>query len=243
TFEGDSPTFSDLQQKLIEFKRSENASEQDKAICDKLARLLHPWVSSPFNNQTDISLTARWTLFDVTAVRNTPLYKPIAYIISDFIDGQVKETREPKIIVFDENHLNLDCEPLTKLQAMMAREYLKYNAVLYVSTQFTEDFLSSDDGRAILGDCHTRILFHDASISKEACTFFNLSPVEIDIVRRAKTGEQGYSEALVITETKDLSVRTKIMIESYDFEHPIITSSPQELKLMEAALYGEGGAT
>lgn len=234
TFNGLSPTFSDLQQELREFSRSENASQQDKAICDKLARLLHPWVNSQFNAQSNIELKARWILFDITAVRNTPMFEPAAYLIMDFIDGQVKETRDPKLVVFDEDHLILQSKPIRTFQQMMSREYAKYRAGLTVASQLTEDYLSTEEGRAILDNCPTAFLLHHDSISKQMQDYFNLNQLEREVILKAETGRRGYSEALLIAE----SAKTKLLIESYGFEHPVITSSPEELKLMEEEIYG-----
>ena len=226
TYNGLSPIFTDLQNELKEFSKSNEAYVQDRAICEKLIRLLEPWITGAYsilNRQTNIILRARWIHFDVSLLRNTNMFKPLAYLIMDFIDGQVKQTLQPKFCLFDEVHLFLDV--VDKELERMLREYRKYAAGVLLASQSAEDFMETPSGRAILDNTPVTILLKHDNIGEGMQRRWRFTPAEQTLIKRAATGSEGYSEALFIAENS----RSKISILAFPFEHGIITTKPEEL--------------
>jgi len=224
-FTGKSPIFSDIEKTLRGFKDSHEASTQDRNIADKLARMIHPWTKTVFNNQTNIKLDSRWIVFDISSVRGTPSFMPVSFMVMDFIYSQCVQSAKPKMLLFDECHLILDNKIIREELAVFAREMGKYNAALTVASQSAEDFLRYPEGRTILGNCPVTILMRHEAIGEEMQKYWRFTPAEQNLIKRAATGSGGYSEGLIIAENS----RSKILFMADHHEHPFITTKPEEL--------------
>ena len=227
TFSGDSPIFLDMQQEMKEFAKSPEAYPQDRAICEKLIRLLEPWVTGPYsglNHQTNISLKARWITFDISLLRGTPMFVPLAYLIMDFINAQVKQDSSTKLCLFDEVHLILSQKIIRVELEKMLREFRKYNAGVWLASQSAEDFLQYPEGRVMLDNCPINVLMKHDIIGEQMQERWKFTISEQTLIKRAATGREGYSEALFIAENS----RSKLIIVSFPFEHELIKRAWEE---------------
>lgn len=224
-FMGESPVFSDVEKTLRDFKKSQEASIQDRNIADKIARMIHPWTKTVFNRQTNIKLDSRWIVFDISSVRGTPSFMPVAFMVMDFIYSQCVQSAKPKMLLFDECHLILDNKIIREELAVFAREMGKYNAALTVASQSAEDFLRYPEGRTILGNCPVTILMRHEAVGNEMQKYWRFTPAEQNLIKRAATGSGGFSEGLIIAENS----RSKILFMADPHEYPFITTKPEEL--------------
>lgn len=189
-------------------------------LCERLDKYVHGSLANVFNAQTNIELNNRLVIFDIKDLPES-LRQIMMLIISNFVQNQVKAKPEKRLLVIDEGWMLLEHEESARFVAGLVRRARKYYLGVSIISQQANDFLHSDYGRAIASQSALRILMRqDTTTIKNVVSEFNLSEYEHNLLLTC-----GRGEALLIADQNHVAVK----IVASDKEHPLITTSPQEL--------------
>ena len=189
-------------------------------LCERLDKYVHGSLANVFNAQTNIKLDNRLVIFDIKDLPES-LRQIMMLIISNFVQNQVKAKPEKRLLVIDEGWMLLEHEESARFVAGLVRRARKYYLGVSIISQQANDFLHSDYGRAIASQSALRILMRqDTTTIKNVVSEFNLSEYERSFLLTCERGD-----ALIIADQNHVAVK----IVASDKEHPLITTSPQEL--------------
>jgi conjugal transfer ATP-binding protein TraC len=189
-------------------------------LCERLDKYVHGSLANVFNSQTNIALTNRLIIFDIKDLPES-LRQIMMLIISNFVQNQVKAKPEKRLLVIDEGWMLLEHEESARFVAGLVRRARKYYLGVSIISQQANDFLHSEYGRAIASQSALRILMRqDTTTIKNVVSEFNLSEYERSFLLTCERGD-----ALLIADQNHVAVK----IVASDKEHPLITTSPQEL--------------
>jgi len=189
-------------------------------LCERLDKYVHGSLANVFNAQTSIELDNRLVIFDIKDLPES-LRQIMMLIISNFVQNQVKAKPEKRLLVIDEGWMLLEHEESARFVAGLVRRARKYYLGVSIISQQANDFLHSEYGRAIASQSALRILMRqDTTTIKNVVSEFNLSEYEKSFLLTCERGD-----ALVIADQNHVAVK----IVASEKEHPLITTSPQEL--------------
>ncbi len=189
-------------------------------LCERLEKYISGSLADVFNAQTNIKLDNRLIIFDIKDLPES-LRQIMMLIIANFVQNQVKAKPEKRLLVIDEGWMLLEHEESARFVAGLVRRARKYYLGVSIISQQANDFLRSDYGRAIASQSALRILMRqDTTTIKNVVSEFNLSEYERSFLLTCERGD-----ALLIADQNHVAVK----IVASDKEHPLITTSPQEL--------------
>jgi conjugal transfer ATP-binding protein TraC len=189
-------------------------------LCERLEKYITGSLSQVFNHHTDIDINNRLIVFDIKDL--TDSMRPLMMlVIANFVSNLVKNKPQKRLLVIDEAWLLLEEQDSAKFISGLVRRARKYYLGVSIITQAANDFLSNEYGKAIASQSAIRILMRqDTTTIKNVVSEFNLSEFEHNYLLNSDRGE-----CLVIVEQTHVSVK----IIASNFEHPLITTNPQEV--------------
>jgi len=212
TAKNEQPLLEDLYAKLGELGQAK--------LCERLYKYIGGSLANVFNAQTNIKLGNRLVIFDIKDLPEN-LRQIMMLIIANFVQNQVKVKPEKRLLVIDEGWMLLEHEESARFVAGLVRRARKYYLGVSIISQQANDFLHSDYGRVIASQSALRILMRqDTTTIKGVVSEFNLSEYEQSFLLTC-----GRGEALLVADQNHVAVK----IVASDKEHPLITTSPQEL--------------
>jgi len=152
------PTLTDLYLRL-----------QKKPGAQNLAMLLKPFLRGNslgmFDCETDVDMDAPVVVFDTRDVKEefTRFYSMsviLAWVWQKFAQ---RDRRVPKRVVLDEAWMFMRYPDSAASLESLARRGRKYNTSLVVASQQIEEFISREQGRAVINNCATLVLLQQAS--------------------------------------------------------------------------------
>lgn len=208
----DFPKLKDFYQTLKTMKQKDLASKLEKFVKGSL--------STVFDKKTNIKLNNRLVVFDIKDLPES--IRPIMMmIVANFVNSEVKSKPQKRILVIDEGWLLLDQEDSAKFISGLTRRARKYFLGVSIISQQANDFLNSNEGRAIASQSALRILLkQDTTTIKKVSKEFNLSSFEEQFLLTCDRGE-----ALIIADQNHVAVK----IVASDKEHGLLTTDPREL--------------
>ena len=208
----DFPKLKDFYQILKTMKQKDLASKLEKFVKGSL--------STVFDKKTNIKLNNRLVVFDIKDLPES--IRPIMMmIVANFVNSEVKSKPQKRILVIDEGWLLLDQEDSAKFISGLTRRARKYFLGVSIISQQANDFLNSNEGRAIASQSALRILLkQDTTTIKKVSKEFNLSSFEEQFLLTCDRGE-----ALIIADQNHVAVK----IVASDKEHGLLTTDPREL--------------
>jgi hypothetical protein len=164
--------------------------EDTYGLSDRLERYLHL-----FPARTHLSLENRYIDFNIRELNET--LKPIGlFIITEFLWTKMRQARRSNtissntIILIDEAWLLMQFRQGAKFLEEFARRIRKYGGGLWCTTQNSDDFLSSDEGKTILAMSTMKFLMkQDSSKIDSVVDTFKLSPGQRSFLLGARRGE------------------------------------------------------
>lgn len=194
--------------------------QEQVALCERLDKYVYGSLKSVFDSQTNIQLTNRLVVFDIKDLPES-LRQIMMLIISNFVQNQVKAEPAKRLLVIDEGWMLLEHEESARFVAGLVRRARKYYLGVSIISQQANDFLRSEYGRAIASQSSLRILMRqDTTTIKGVVSEFALSEYENSYLLTC-----GRGDALIIADQNHVAVK----VVASDKEHPLITTSPQEL--------------
>ena len=99
----------------------------------------------------------------------------------------VSKKNKEKVVAIDETWMFLKYPESANFLETLARRGRKYNTSLIVASQFLDEFLLNDEGKAIIKSCSTTMLMKQASGNlSEITDFFNLAKGTEDFLMSAR---------------------------------------------------------
>jgi hypothetical protein len=159
-------------------------------LSQRLERYLHL-----FPSRTRISLDNRYIDFNIRELNED--LKPIGlFIITEFLWTKMRQARRSNIIksntiiLIDEAWLLMKFNQGAKFLEEFARRIRKYGGGLWCTTQNSDDFLGSDQGKTILAMSTMKFLMkQDSSTIESVVRTFNLSAKQKAFLLGARRGE------------------------------------------------------
>ncbi len=159
-------------------------------LSERLERYLHM-----FPTRTRVVLDNRFIDFNIRELNDT--LKPIGlFLITEFLWTKIRQARaadtpQPNtIILIDEAWLLMQFQQGAKFLEELARRIRKYGGGLWCTTQNSDDFLSSDEGKTILAMATMKLLMkQDSSTIDSVVHTFHLSHGQKSFLLGARRGE------------------------------------------------------
>ncbi|GCF06804.1 VirB4 family type IV secretion system protein [Dictyobacter arantiisoli] len=160
-------------------------------LSERLERYLHL-----FPSRTKVVLDNRFIDFNIRELNNT--LKPVGlFLITEFLWTKMRQARQAlegeaknTIVLIDEAWLLMQFQQGAKFLEEFARRIRKYGGGLWCTTQNSDDFLSSDEGKTILAMATMKFLMkQDSSTIDSVTKTFRLSPRQRSMLLGARRGE------------------------------------------------------
>jgi hypothetical protein len=164
--------------------------EDTFGLSERLERYLHL-----FPGRTRVVLDNRFVDFNIRELNDT--LKPIGlFLITEFLWTKMRQARQAlapqrnSIVLIDEAWLLMQFPQGAKFLAEFARRIRKYGGGLWCTTQNSEDFLGSEEGRTILSMATMKFLMkQDSSTIESVMRTFRLSNGQRNYLLAARRGE------------------------------------------------------
>lgn len=212
------PLMEDLYKALIGMEEPEA-----RGLADRIEKFVKGSFVGIFDQPSNVNLKNPFTVFSVRDLEDA--LRPTAmFIILDYIWTKVRREMKKRILVVDEAWYLMKYPDSASFLYSMAKRARKYYLGLTTITQDTEDFLSSDYGKAIITNSSIQILMkqHPAAIEKVGSVFY-LSEGEKHLLLSADIGE-----GLFFAGQNHVAIQVVASPE----EHRLITSKPEEVLRM-----------
>ncbi|BCL78075.1 ATP-binding protein [Ktedonobacteria bacterium brp13] len=159
-------------------------------LSERLERYLHL-----FPTRTRVSLNNGFIDYNIRELNDA--LKPIGlFLITEFLWTKIRQARQSNvpqpntIILIDEAWLLMQFPQGAKFLEELARRIRKYGGGLWCTTQNSDDFLSSDEGKTILAMATMKFLMkQDSSTIDSVVHTFHLSPGQKGFLLGARRGE------------------------------------------------------
>jgi type IV secretory pathway VirB4 component len=163
------PTLSDLHAKLSAKNGTEN-------LCVILKPFLRENSLGMFDCETTVDLDTRVVTFDFSGVKDefTKLYAMFVVLSWAWHKFALRHEGN-KMVVVDEAWMFAKWPESARFLETLARRGRKHHTGLVVASQHIEEFISREEGRAVISSCATRVLLgQNPTVAEEVARAFNL---------------------------------------------------------------------
>ena len=168
TFKNEPPLLEDLYKVFIGMETAET-----KELADRLEKFVQGSASGIFNQKSNFDIKNPFTVFGVCDLEEN--LRPVAmYIVLDYIWNRVRIDKRKRVLVVDEAWYLIKQKDSGAYLHSFAKRARKYQLGLTTITQDVEDFLATDEGKAIITNSSLQIILKQstAAIEKISETFF-----------------------------------------------------------------------
>lgn len=184
TFSNEMPLLEDLYKILIGME-----TDEAKELAVRLEKFVSGSAAGIFNQRSNFDIKNQLTVFGIRDLEEN--LRPVAmYIILDYIWNRVRRDQRRRILVVDEAWYLIKQKDSGAYLHSFAKRARKYKLGLTTITQDVEDFLSTDEGKAIITNSSLQIILKQstAAVEKIAEVFF-LTGGEKHFLLQAGVGE------------------------------------------------------
>ncbi|NCU31846.1 MAG: hypothetical protein EOM23_02670, partial [Candidatus Moranbacteria bacterium] len=205
--------------KLIDFYKTLKKMKK-RDLCNRLERFVKGSLANIFDSQTNIELNNRLIVIDIKDL-NESIRPIMMLVVANFVNSQVKEKPQKRILVIDEGWILLQQEESARFVSGLVRRARKYFLGVTIISQQASDFLSQEYGRAIASQSSLRVLMkQDTTTIKKVTEEFHLSGWEQRFLLTCDRGE-----ALIIADQNHVALK----VIASEKEHPLLTTDPKEI--------------
>lgn len=209
-------------------------TEAARNLSFKLEKFIKGSFRGIFDQKSNIDIRNEFTVFGIKEMEDE--LRPIAmFIILDFIWTRIRRDLKRRILVVDEAWYLMKYPDSASFLKSLAKRARKYYLGVTTITQDVEDFLSSEDGKAIVTNSSLQLLLKQSTAAIDRLQqVFYLSEGEKRLLLSADVGE-----GLFFAGQNHVALR---VVASPD-EHYVITTNPQEVinrRNMQAAAAQQG---
>ncbi len=168
TFKNEPPLLEDLFKVLIGMETPEG-----KELADRLEKFVTGSASGIFNQQSNFDIKNRFTVFGIRDLEEN--LRPVAmYIVLDYIWNKVRRERKKRVLVVDEAWYLIKNKDSGAYLFSFVKRARKYLLGLTTITQDVEDFIATNEGRAIITNSSLQIILKQstAAVDKITQTFY-----------------------------------------------------------------------
>ncbi len=168
TFKNEPPLLEDLYKVLIGME-----TQEAKELADRLEKFVSGSASGIFNQQSNFDIKNPFTVFGIRDLEEN--LRPVAmYIILDYVWNRIRKERKKRVLVVDEAWYLIKNKDSGSYLYSFAKRARKYLLGLTTITQDVEDFLSTDEGKAIITNSSLQIILKQstAAVEKISETFY-----------------------------------------------------------------------
>ena len=194
-------------------------------LASRLEKFIKGSLAGIFNQQSNLDIKNPFTVFCMKDLESE--LRPIAmFIILDFIWTKVKRQLKKRVLIVDEAWYLMKQPDSAMFIYSIAKRARKYYLGLTTITQDVEDFLGTDQGKAIITNSSVQILLKQspAAIDKVAEVFY-LSGGEKHFLLSCDIGE-----GLFFAGPSHVAMRIVASPEEYE----LVTSKPEEVLRKQA---------
>lgn len=168
SFKNEPPLMEDLYKVFIGMETPEG-----REMADRLEKFVKGSAAGIFNQQSNFDIKNRFTVFGIRDLEEN--LRPVAmYIVLDYIWNRVRKEPKKRVLVVDEAWYLIKNKDSGAYLHSFAKRARKYHLGLTTITQDVEDFLSTDEGRAIITNSSLQIILKQstAAVDKITETFY-----------------------------------------------------------------------
>jgi type IV secretory pathway VirB4 component len=184
TFKLQPPLLEDLYKILLGMETPEA-----KELADRLEKFVRGSAAGIFNQQSNFDIKNPFTIFGIRDLEEN--LRPVAmYIVLDYIWNTVRKSKKKRILVVDEAWYLIKNKDSGAYLHSFAKRARKYQLGLTTITQDVEDFLSTEEGKAIITNSSLQIILKQSTAAVEKITeTFYLTGGEKHFLLSAGVGE------------------------------------------------------
>jgi type IV secretory pathway VirB4 component len=168
TFNQEPPLLEDLYKTLLGMETNEA-----KELAVRLEKFVSGSAAGIFNQRSNFDIKNPFTVFGIRDLEEN--LRPVAmYIVLDYIWSRVRKEKRKRILVVDEAWYLIKHKDSGNYLYSFAKRARKYQLGLTTITQDVEDFLSTEEGKAIITNSSLQIILKQstAAVEKIAEVFF-----------------------------------------------------------------------
>ncbi|MDO8497032.1 MAG: ATP-binding protein [bacterium] len=168
TFSIEAPLLEDLYKILMGMETPEA-----KELGDRLEKFVKGSAAGIFNQQSNFDIRNPFTVFGIRDLEEN--LRPIAmYIVLDYIWNRVRKEKKKRVLIVDEAWYLIKHKDSGTYLFNFAKRARKYLLGLTTITQDVEDFLSTNEGKAIITNSSLQVILKQstAAVDKITETFY-----------------------------------------------------------------------
>lgn len=184
TFSLTPPLLEDVYKLLLGYE-----TQEGQEIAYRLEKFIKGSASGIFNAHSNFEFNNPYTVFGIRDLEEN--LRPVAmYIVLNYIWNLVRSNKKKRILVVDEAWYLIKNKDSADYLFDFSKRARKYDLGVTTATQDVEDFLSTQQGRAILTNSSLQILLKQSSASIELLSeTFNLTSGEKQLLLVSGIGE------------------------------------------------------
>jgi len=162
---------------------------ESKEMADRLEKFVSGSASGIFNQHSNFDIKNPFTVFGIRDLEEN--LRPVAmYIVLDYIWNRVRREKKKRVLIVDEAWYLIKQKDSGAYLHSFAKRARKYHLGLTTITQDVEDFLATEEGKAIITNSSLQIILKQSTAAVEliAKTFF-LTGGEKHFLLQAGIGE------------------------------------------------------
>lgn len=168
SFKNQPPLLEDLYKVFMGYETPEG-----REMADRLEKFVKGSAAGIFNQQSNFDLKKPFTVFGIRDLEEN--LRPVAmYIVLDYIWNRVRKNPRKRVLIVDEAWYLIKHKDSGAYLHSFAKRARKYKLGLTTITQDVEDFLSTEEGKAIITNSSLQIILKQstAAVDKITETFY-----------------------------------------------------------------------
>lgn len=184
TYKLEPPLLEDLYKVFLGYETQEAAE-----LATRLEKFIKGSAAGVFNQHSNFDIKNKFTVFGIRDLEEN--LRPVAmYIILDYIWNRVRRDKVRRVLVIDEAWYLVKHKDSARYLQSFAKRARKYQLGLTTITQDVEDFLSVEEGKAILTNSSLQILLKQSTAAVDKIAeVFNLTGGEKHFLLSVGIGE------------------------------------------------------
>lgn len=209
------PLMEDLYKALIGME-----SKEAQNLSSRLEKYIKGSFRGIFDQKSTINIKNQFTVFGIRELEGS--LRPIAmYIILDYIWTKVKQDLKKRLLIVDEAWYLMQYPDSANFIFSLAKRARKYFLGVTTITQDVEDFLGTDQGKAIVTNSSIQLLMKQSTAAIEKLSkVFHLSQGESRYLLSC-----GVGEGLFFAGQNHVAIK----VIASPQEHRVVTTKPQDL--------------
>lgn len=168
TYKNTPPLLEDLYKILLGMETAEA-----KELADRLEKYVKGSAAGIFNSQSNFDIKNQLTVFGIRDLEEN--LRPVAmYVVLDYVWNRVRKDKRKRVLVVDEAWYLIRHKDSGAYLYSFAKRARKYQLGLTTITQDVEDFLATEEGRAIITNSSLQVILKQstAAVEKISETFY-----------------------------------------------------------------------